>query len=97
MIANIFLLSSLATVAVTAPANQTPRYTIEISDSGQISHAGKIIALESLETALTTYAKSAKDSQVLISASEHAPLRAVTTVMDTCRKVGITKFVLQGR
>jgi len=94
---NIIILSSLAIIAVTASAAETSQYIIEINDSGQITHAGKALALTSLATDITELSKSNKDSQVLISASEHAPLEVVTKVMDTCRKAGITKFMLQSK
>lgn len=71
--------------------------TIAIDKEGAMRFNGAPVTKEGLPEILTQIKNLDREAPVLISADEKTPLEHVVFVMDTCRKVGLTKFNLQGR
>lgn len=71
--------------------------TIAIDKEGLMRFNGQPVSKESLQEVLIQVKNLDREAPVLISADEKTSLEHVVFVMDTCRKVGLTKFNLQGR
>ncbi len=71
--------------------------TIAIDKEGTLRFNGQPVAKERLQEVLTQVKNIDREAPVLISADEKTSLEHVVFVMDTCRKVGLSKFNLQGR
>ena len=70
---------------------------ISVSKDGKFSFNGKDASDEKLIELLRNVKNIDKEIPVLVSADEKATWEKVTFVMDTCRKVGLTKFSMQTR
>jgi biopolymer transport protein ExbD len=82
----------------TAGQNQfTGPVTIGITKDGALSFNGTPATEEQLAALLGQLREVDKDIPVLIRADEAAQLKAITLVMDACRKAGLNKFSLQSR
>jgi len=73
------------------------KVTIGIDKDGLISFDGKQVTDEQLVTLLQQVKNVDKDIPVLIRADETTPLKRLTFVWDSCRKVGLNKHSLQSR
>jgi len=70
---------------------------ISVSKDGKFSFNGKDASDDKLIELLRNVKNIDKEIPVLVSADEKATWEKVTFVMDTCRKVGLTKFSMQTR
>jgi len=70
---------------------------IIVSKEGKFNFNGKDASDEQLIDLLRKVKNIDKEIPVLVSADEKATWEKVTFVMDTCRKVGLTKFSMQTR
>lgn len=70
---------------------------IEISKDSKFSFNGKEATESQLVELLHNVKKIDKEIPVLVSADEKATWDKITFAMDTCRKVGLTKFSMQTR
>ncbi len=70
---------------------------IAVSKDGTFSFNGKDASEEKLLELLRNVKNIDKEIPVLVSADEKATWEKVTFVMDSCRKVGLTKFSMQTR
>lgn len=70
---------------------------IEISKDSKFSFNGKEATEAQLVDLLKNVKQIDKDIPVLVSADEKATWDKITFAMDTCRKVGLTKFSMQTR
>lgn len=70
---------------------------VEISKEGKFSFNGKEATEVQLVDLLKNVKQIDKDIPVLVSADEKATWDKITFAMDTCRKVGLTKFSMQTR
>jgi biopolymer transport protein ExbD len=70
---------------------------ITIDKDGKMTFNGKPASDEQLVDLLSKVKNIDKGIPVLVSADEKATWDKVTFVMDTCRKVGLTKFSTQTR
>lgn len=73
------------------------KVTIGIDKDGLISFDGKPVTDEQLVALLQQVKNVDKDIPVLIRADETTPLKRLTFVWDSCRKVGLNKHSLQSR
>ena len=85
--------------ADTAGKNETKPGTVVIAvdKDGKFSFNGKEASEEQLLELLRNVKNIDKEIPVIVSADEKATWEKVTFVMDTCRKVGLTKFSMQTR
>jgi len=85
--------------ADTAGKNETKPGTVVIAvdKDGKFSFNGKEASEEQLLELLRNVKNIDKEIPVIVSADEKAIWEKVTFVMDTCRKVGLTKFSMQTR
>jgi len=80
----------------TAGKNSVTRsVTIAIDKQGEIALNGRIVSDTELVAMLRQIHDLSKDIPVLIRADQDIPLKKLTFVMDTCRKIGLNKFSLQ--
>jgi len=70
---------------------------IEISKDSKFSFNGKEATEAQLVDLLKNVKQIDKEIPVLVSADEKATWDKITFAMDTCRKVGLTKFSMQTR
>jgi biopolymer transport protein ExbD len=70
---------------------------ISVDKDGKFNFNGKDASDDKLIDLLRQVKNIDKDIPVLVSADEKATWEKVTFVMDTCRKVGLTKFSMQTR
>ena len=70
---------------------------ISVGKDGKFSFNGKDASDDKLIELLRNVKNIDKEIPVLVSADEKATWEKVTFVMDTCRKVGLTKFSMQTR
>ena len=70
---------------------------IEISKDSKFSFNGKEATEAQLVELLHNVKQIDKEIPVLVSADEKATWDKITFAMDTCRKVGLTKFSMQTR
>lgn len=70
---------------------------IEISKDSKFSFNGKEATEAELVELLKSVKKIDREIPVLVSADEKATWDKITFAMDTCRKVGLTKFSMQTR
>jgi biopolymer transport protein ExbD len=70
---------------------------ISVDKDGKFSFNGKEASDDKLIELLRNVKNIDKEIPVLVSADEKATWEKVTFVMDTCRKVGLTKFSMQTR
>lgn len=70
---------------------------ISVGKDGKFSFNGKDASDEKLLELLRNVKNIDKEIPVLVSADEKATWEKVTFVMDSCRKVGLTKFSMQTR
>ena len=73
------------------------KVTIGIDKDGLISFDGKLVTDAQLVELLQQVKNVDKDIPVLIRADETTPLKRLTFVWDSCRKVGLNKHSLQSR
>lgn len=78
-------------------AVESARMRIDIDDTGHFAVSGKPLNEGALERVLAEFASGSGDKQVLIVATEKAPLEAVTQAMNLCRKTGLNRFSLQSK
>lgn len=85
--------------AETAGKNETKPGTVVIAvgKDGKFSFNGKIATDEELIDLLRKVKNIDREIPVIVSADEKATWEKVTFAMDTCRKVGLTKFSMQTR
>ena len=85
--------------ADTAGKNETKPGTVVIAvdKDGKFSFNGKQASEEQLLELLRNVKNIDKEIPVIVSADEKAIWEKVTFVMDSCRKVGLTKFSMQTR
>lgn len=85
--------------AETAGKNETKPGTvvIAVSKDGTFSFNGKVATETELIDLLKKVKNIDRDIPVIVSADEKATWEKVTFAMDTCRKVGLTKFSMQTR
>jgi biopolymer transport protein ExbD len=93
-----------ATLNITLPKADTAgknefkgTVVISVSKDGKFSFNGKDASDDKLIDLLRQVKNIDKEIPVLVSADEKATWEKVTFVMDTCRKVGLTKFSMQTR
>jgi biopolymer transport protein ExbD len=74
-----------------------PHYALEIhvQSNGAILVGDRPATEEELKQTLSAFAKEDKSRSILIIASEKVSAEALTKIMDQCRKLGLTKFVMQ--
>lgn len=70
---------------------------IEISKDSKFSFNGKEATEDQLVELLKNVKQIDREIPVLVSADEKATWDKITFAMDTCRKVGLTKFSMQTR
>lgn len=70
---------------------------IAVGKDGKFTFNGKEASDDKLIELLRNVKNIDKEIPVLVSADEKATWEKVTFVMDTCRKVGLTKFSMQTR
>ena len=70
---------------------------IAVNKDGKFNFNGKEASDDKLIDLLRQVKNIDKNIPVLVSADEKATWEKVTFVMDTCRKVGLTKFSMQTR
>ena len=85
--------------ADTAGKNETKPNTvvIAVNKDGKFTFNGKEASDDKLIELLRNVKNIDKEIPVIVSADEKATWEKVTFVMDTCRKVGLTKFSMQTR
>ncbi|MFT3870604.1 MAG: biopolymer transporter ExbD [Nibricoccus sp.] len=96
--------STNTTLNITLPKAETAgknefkgNVVVEISKDGKFSFNGKEASEAQLVDLLKNVKQIDKDIPVLVSADEKATWDKITFAMDTCRKVGLTKFSMQTR
>lgn len=96
--------STNTTLNITLPKAETAgknefkgNVVVEISKDGKFSFNGKEASESQLVDLLKNVKQIDKDIPVLVSADEKATWDKITFAMDTCRKVGLTKFSMQTR
>ena len=95
---------SAATLNITLPRVETAgknefkgTVTICIDKDGVISFNGRTTNETELLDLLREVRNIDRDIPVLIRADETTPLKTLAFVMDSCRKSGLNKFILQSR
>jgi biopolymer transport protein ExbD len=78
-------------------AAESASMQIDIDGTGHFAVSGKPLNEGALERVLAEFASRSGDKQVLIVATEKAPIEAVTKVMNLCRKTGLNRFSLQSK
>ena len=73
------------------------KVTIGVDKDGRISFNGKLITFGDLQGLLEEVKKINKDTSVLVRADEVTQFKKVTEVWDACRKIGLSKVVMQVR
>jgi biopolymer transport protein ExbD len=73
------------------------KVTIGVDKDGRISFNGKLITFADLQGLLEEVKKINKDTSVLVRADEVTQFKMVTEVWDACRKIGLSKVVMQVR
>ena len=73
------------------------KVTIGVDKDGRISFNGKLITFGDLQGLLEEVKKINKDASVLVRADEVTQFKKVTEVWDACRKIGLSKVVMQVR
>jgi biopolymer transport protein ExbD len=95
---------SSTTLNITLPKAETAgknefkgNVVVEVSKDGKFSFNGREASEAQLVELLRNVKQINKDIPVLVSADEKATWDKITFAMDTCRKVGLTKFSMQTR
>lgn len=70
---------------------------IAIDKEGSLRFNGQPVTKDGLQDLLTQVKNVDREAPVLVNADEKTPFEHVVFVMDTCRKVGLTKFSVQTR
>ncbi len=73
------------------------KVTIGVDKDGRISFNGKLITFADLHGLLEEVKKINKETSVLVRADEVTQFKMVTEVWDACRKIGLSKVVMQVR
>ncbi|HRP04545.1 MAG TPA: biopolymer transporter ExbD [Opitutaceae bacterium] len=73
------------------------KVTIGVDKDGRISFNGKLITFSDLQGLLEEVKKINKETSVLVRADEVTQFKMVTEVWDACRKIGLSKVVMQVR
>lgn len=73
------------------------KVTIGVDKDGRISFNGKLITFADLQGLLEEVKKINKETSVLVRADEVTQFKMVTEVWDACRKIGLSKVVMQVR
>lgn len=82
----------------TAGRNEfTGQVTIGVDKDGNLSLNGRPVTFEELRPLLEEIRRVNKDTPVLVRADEVTQFKRVTDVWDTCRKLGLSKVVMQVR
>ena len=95
---------SASTLNITVPKVQTAgqnefsgKVEVGVSKEGKLTFNGRAIAETDLEALLGEVKKVNKDTPILVRADEVSQFGVVTRVWDTCRKLGLSKVVMQTR
>lgn len=95
---------SASTLNISVPKVETAgknefsgKITIGVDKDGALSFNGRSVTPEQLLPLLEEVKKANKDTPVLVRADEVTQFKKVTEVWDTCRKLGLSKVVMQVR
>ena len=95
---------SASTLNISVPKVETAgknefsgKITIGVDKDGTLSFNGRQVTAEQLLPLLEEVKKANKDTPVLVRADEVTQFKKVTEVWDTCRKLGLSKVVMQVR
>ncbi len=95
---------SASTLNISVPKVETAgknefsgKITIGVDKDGSLSFNGRPVTSELLLPLLEEVKKANKDTPVLVRADEVTQFKKVTEVWDTCRKLGLSKVVMQVR
>ena len=96
--------SASRTLNITVPKVQTAgknefngKVEIGVDKDGKLTFNGRAISDDQLTGLLTEVHNVNKDTPVLVRADEGTQFKRVTEVWDTCRKLGLSKVVMQTR
>lgn len=95
---------SASTLNISVPKVETAgknefsgKITIGVDKDGALSFNGRAVTADQLLPLLEEVKKANKDTPVLVRADEVTQFKKVTEVWDTCRKLGLSKVVMQVR
>jgi len=95
---------SASTLNISVPKVETAgknefsgKITIGVDKDGALSFNGRPVTAEQLMPLLEEVKKANKDTPVLVRADEVTQFKKVTEVWDACRKLGLSKVVMQVR
>jgi len=95
---------SASTLNISVPKVETAgrnefsgKITIGVDKDGSLTFNGKAVEMSELTGLLEEVKKVNKDTPVLVRADEVTQFKRVTEVWDTCRKLGLSKVVMQVR
>lgn len=95
---------SASTLNISVPKVETAgrnefsgKITIGVDKDGGLTFNGKAVGVGELTGLLEEVKKVNKDTPVLVRADEVTQFKRVTEVWDTCRKLGLSKVVMQVR
>jgi biopolymer transport protein ExbD len=95
---------SASTLNISVPKVETAgknefsgKITIGVDKDGSLSFNGRPVTSEQLLPLREEVKKANKDTPVLVRADEVTQFKKVTEVWDTCRKLGLSKVVMQVR
>jgi biopolymer transport protein ExbD len=95
---------SASTLNISVPKVETAgknefsgKVTIGVDKEGALTFNGRPVTVEQLLPLLEEVKKANKDTPVLVRADEVTQFKKVTEVWDTCRKLGLSKVVMQVR
>ena len=95
---------SASTLNISVPKVETAgknefsgKITIGVDKDGALTFNGRPVTAAQLLPLLEEVKKANKDTPVLVRADEVTQFKKVTEVWDTCRKLGLSKVVMQVR
>ena len=92
--AHLMFLGAVAAVSLVVAA-ESAKIEISVSAAGAVALRGTSVTMDELAATLKAAGAKDKKPELLIIASEEAPLQVIAAVMDLCRKSGFTKFSVQ--
>ncbi len=97
MIKNLGVEVRVPVAATGTPQDRHGYATISITDKGDIFFNKQAVRLEDLPSLLETFKAQNADPKVFINGDEHAFFGRAIAVLDTVRKLGITKVAIETR
>lgn len=89
------LITAVVAISAAVFAEEAAPVQISVSKEGTLHLGTASVTLEQLDRQLAELAKNAPHGAVIISSADDAPLKAITEVLDACRKNGFSKIRLQ--